>query len=299
MSFSEQINHCANYIESFLQQQLSIDSALYEEKRPSQLVEAMRYMSLNGGKRIRPFIILESASLFSVPKESAVYVAGSLELLHCYSLAHDDLPAMDDDDFRRGKPTLHKAYDEATAILTGDALLTMSFYLLSCPENGLSPAVALKLINYLSQASGLGGMIGGQFLDIKLSEYSYSAKDIEIMQLQKTGMLFEYAAASGAIMAGASSCAEDNMRKFGRAIGQAFQIADDLIDIYSTKETAGKETQKDNDSNKTTFINFYGEEKTRKILEEKVEEALDCLSQFGDKAKYLREMTHFIVNRNH
>ncbi|WP_370931872.1 polyprenyl synthetase family protein [Bartonella sp. DGB1] len=299
MPFINILDHHTKNFNDFLTKILTCEPDNYEKFRPITLLEAIRYISLNGGKRIRPFIIIESSALFDNCSLSSLYVAASLELLHCYSLAHDDLPAMDDDDIRRGKPTLHKAYDEATAILVGDALLTMSFSLLSSSKNNLKPHIALELISFLSQAAGVGGMVAGQYLDLNIHKQANELADIENMQSLKTAMLFEYAAATGAIMAEQPNEITSKLRYFGQIIGQAFQISDDLLDLNSNCQIAGKKTQKDLSKNKVTLIDYYGETKTKAILKKKAEIATEILAPFGKRAKNLQTMINFIINRTY
>ena len=249
----------------------AVDAALATHlgsaRRPARLVEAMRRALFAGGKRMRPFLVVESARLFSVEGAAPLEVAAALEAIHCYSLVHDDLPAMDDDDLRRGQPTLHRAYDEATAILAGDGLLTLAFSILSGPNLKITPARRLKLIAALAKAAGIDGMVGGQMLDLA-AEGRFNAGGkrkrptvggIRKIQSLKTGALIEFALASGALLAPRATRDEKKaLLTYGRNLGLAFQIRDDLLDVVGDAATVGKALAKDAAAGKATFVGLLG-----------------------------------------
>jgi farnesyl diphosphate synthase len=262
---------------------------LLPESSGNRLRAAMRYAALGQGKRLRPYFVLESARLFDVPKVRALDVACALECVHCYSLVHDDLPAMDNDDLRRGLPTTHRKFDEATAILAGDALLTFAFEILG--RSNESSAVILAL----AKASGPQGMVGGQMLDIEAETKGFSSlAEISAMQAMKTGALFQFACTSGALMAGADIAP---LRTYADHIGLAFQIADDILDVESTPEALGKATQKDGPKGKATFVSFLGLEGAKVEAARLVEEAIASIKVYGAKADNLAEAARFIVSR--
>jgi farnesyl diphosphate synthase len=272
-----------------------LDRLLPETGAAPRLVKAMRYAALGPGKRLRPFLVIESARLFDVPKDRALAAGAALECLHCYSLAHDDLPAMDDDDLRRGRPTLHRAFDEATAILAGDALLTFAFEILSRPDVHPETEVRVKLIGELARASGKDGMAGGQMLDLEAEDgRKLGLDEVLTLQAMKTGALFRFAATAGAILGQSDPAPLD---AYGRAIGLAFQIADDLLDVSSSAATLGKATQKDQVRGKATFVDLLGEAGARRRADELIAEADAALRPFGTKADMLRAAARFIVGR--
>src|SRR5262249_49491388 len=215
-----------------------------------------------GGKRLRPFLVVETASLFKTPRRQALMVAAALECVHCYSLVHDDLPAMDNDGLRRGRPTVHKAFDEATAILVGDSLLTFAFDILSRPQTHPDPALRVKLVSALARAAGIGGMAGGQMLDLaaegRYKRPNLDFDDIKNLQAMKTGALLLFACTSGAILGRAHRRQLVALERYGAAVGEAFQVADDLLDIEGDPETVGKATGKDTAANKATFVSLLG-----------------------------------------
>ena len=290
MSFQEALSRCAAETDALL------DRLLPRDGFPARRVtEAMRYSALGQGKRLRPFLVVESAALFGVPREQALRAGAALECVHCYSLVHDDLPAMDDDDLRRGKPTAHKAFDEATAILAGDALLTYAFEILSDEATHPDPQVRLKLITGLAKAAGVAGMVGGQMLDIEAeSRIDSSLSDIVLIQSLKTGALFKYACEAGAIFGQADPAP---LRLYAEKIGLAFQIADDILDVESTPEALGKATQKDRDMGKATFVDLLGMNEAKRRAAALMDEAIASVSVYGDKATILNEAAKFIVAR--
>ncbi len=265
------------------------------EKR---VVEAMRYSSMAGGKALRPFMVLQSASLFGIDKARALRVAVALEMVHCYSLIHDDLPAMDNDDMRRGQPTCHKQYDEATAILAGDGLLTRAFGVIASEHCLFEPAIRIQLISELSKAAGVNGMIGGQMLDIMAeTQEDMSLSEVIRLQKMKTGCLFSFACESGAIMAKASYEDRQALKSYARDIGLAFQITDDILDVEGDEQSMGKAVRKDLDAHKATFISLLGLEKAKEQADSLSYQAIAALERFDEKADYLRDLARYIVER--
>jgi farnesyl diphosphate synthase len=264
----------------------------------------MRYASLGGGKRLRPFLVVETASLFGVPRERALMVGAALECVHCYSLVHDDLPAMDDDALRRGRPTAHKAFDEATAILAGDGLLTFAFDLLARPQAHPDPTVRIALVLALARAAGLGGMVGGQMLDLdaegrfaKGAPPVLGESEVRTLQAMKTGALLRFACMAGAILGQAKPETREAIDRYGIALGQAFQIADDLLDVEGDQETVGKATGKDAAAHKATLVGVLGIDAAKARLRSLVGEAEAALAPFGDGAAVLRAAARFVAER--
>lgn len=268
-----------------------------EITRPPRLIEAMRHGVLNGGKRLRPFLLIESASLFGVSEKEALRAALALECVHCYSLVHDDLPAMDDDDLRRGQPTVHIRYDEATAILAGDSLLTFAFDLLADKETHKDPIIRAELVLQLARASGLGGMAGGQMLDLEAESKRPDEAGILLLQSMKTGALLRFGCEAGAILGLAKPEDQRRLRDFGVKIGQAFQLADDILDVTATSEEMGKKVAKDAAAGKGTLVNLYGLDKARVMAYNLVDEAEALLEPFGDNARLLKACARYIVER--
>ena len=265
---------------------------------PERLLDAMRYAVLGPGKRLRPFLVIESARLFGATGEGVARVAAALECIHSYSLVHDDLPAMDDDDLRRGRPTVHKAYDEATAILAGDALQTLAFAVLADPATDADAAVRLTLISGLATASGAGGMAGGQMLDIVTEKQRLIAEEIRHMQAMKTGALFRYACEAGALLGRASAEKRERLTAFGAEFGLVFQLADDLIDAEGATETAGKATAKDAGRGKATLVGLDGAAAARRELRAAVERAVEILAPFGAHGSVLADAARFAGRRD-
>ncbi|WP_421855862.1 polyprenyl synthetase family protein [Oricola sp.] len=284
-------------VEHFLSTALGPEPVAGEVTRPERLVAAIRHGALNGGKRIRPFLVLETAKLFGVEDKAAFHAAAALECVHCYSLIHDDLPAMDDDDVRRGQPTVHKAFDEATAILAGDSLLTLAFDLVTDPMSGLSAEIRCELAGSLARAAGIGGMAGGQALDLAASVEKPDENGIVTLQLMKTGALIRYACEAGAILAGAAD--EDRWRlvRYGETIGLAFQLADDLLDVTQSADAMGKATGKDAAAGKGTLVALRGTGWARGELDRLVAQAEDALAPFGERAGILVETARFVAYR--
>nr|WP_310321738.1 farnesyl diphosphate synthase [Aminobacter aminovorans] len=288
----------AEAVETQLRQLLG-ESPLYGEiARPGHLMAAMRHGVLNGGKRLRPFLVLESAALFDADGEAALRVASALECVHCYSLIHDDLPAMDDDDLRRGQPTVHKAFDEATAILAGDGLLTFAFDIIADEATPLPADRRAALVLALARASGPGGMVGGQALDLDAERNKPDETGIIRLQAMKTGALIRFACEAGAIVGGASADERERLAEFGSAIGLAFQLADDLLDLTADAETMGKATGKDAAAGKATLVSLHGPNWARSQLVGLVNQAHDLLEPFGERAIMLKAAASFVAERN-
>jgi farnesyl diphosphate synthase len=265
----------------------------------ARLFEAMRYASMGGGKRLRGFLVLEGAAQFSVSREAALRVAAAIEMLHAYSLVHDDLPCMDDDDLRRGKPTVHRAFDEATAVLAGDALQTQAFLVLTEPDTHPDPAVRAELCRALARAAGARGMCGGQMLDMLAEAAGQPLEEAEIgrLQLLKTGKLIEFSAEAGAILGKAPIQLRHALSAYGRDLGAAFQIADDVLDATATAEETGKRTGKDADAGKATLVGLLGLERARLQAERLAAQAQDHLDAFGEAAVHLRALADYTITR--
>ena len=263
---------------------------------PHHLLNAMRHGVLNGGKRLRPFLLCEVAKLFGGNPKAAMQIALAIECIHCYSLVHDDLPAMDDDDLRRGKPTVHKAFDEATAILAGDALLTLAFGIVASVE-AITPEVRIKLITLMSKKAGAPGMVGGQILDMQANGKPRSEIEITRMQAMKTGALISLACEAGAYVSGASDDDRTRMRRYGENVGIAFQLADDILDEYGDAKVVGKATRKDRDQGKQTLAQIYGKRALEDRLAALVSGAEEMLEPFGERATTLIEAARFVSFR--
>lgn len=277
----------------------ALDRLLPNPEGPeARLYEAMRYSILAGGKRFRPFLVLCGASLFDVPRARALNVAAATEMVHCYSLIHDDLPAMDNDDLRRGKPTCHVAFDEATAILAGDALLTLAFEVLSDAETHPDANVRCRLVAALARAIGGAGMVGGQLIDLMAEQTGADLGAIAHMESLKTGALISFACEAGAILAEASESEHSALREFALASGLAFQIADDLLDVEGKASDIGKTAGKDIEAGKATFVAVLGVEGARERAFSLVDEANAHLSMFGARAEILRDASRFVVHRH-
>jgi farnesyl diphosphate synthase len=302
--FRQRLDRVAAEIETLLDALLGPEPAKGELARPARLLEAMRYACLGGGKRFRPFLVVESAALFEVPRERALLVGAALECVHCYSLVHDDLPAMDNDDLRRGRPTVHKAFDEATAILAGDGLLTLAFDILSREQVHPSARVRTELISALARAAGLGGMAGGQMLDLAAEGrftpgrlQQLSAAETKQLQAMKTGALLRFACLSGPLLAEAGAAERTALDRYGCAVGEAFQIADDLLDVEGDPAMLGKATGKDAAAHKATLVGVLGIEGARERLSLLVAEAESALAPFGPSGFMLGAAARFVANR--
>lgn len=302
--FKQSLEQVAADTEHLLDQLLAKKPAAGELARPSRLLEAMRYASLGGGKRVRPFLVVESARLFGVPRRQALMVAAALECVHCYSLVHDDLPAMDDDALRRGRPTVHKAFDEATAILAGDGLLTFAFDILSRPQTHPKATIRVEIVSALARAAGIGGMAGGQMLDLAAEGRFANGRGgpldfagVKTLQAMKTGALLKFACIAGALLGAAPKKSRSALERYGAAVGEAFQVADDLLDIEGDAATVGKATGKDAAAHKATFVSLLGVDGARNRLKALVGEAEKALAPFGKSGAILQAAAHFIANR--
>ncbi|WP_018387410.1 polyprenyl synthetase family protein [Ancylobacter sp. FA202] len=286
-----------------------IDDAITRSGAPGErLASAMRHATLAGGKRLRPFLVVESAALFGISAARAMPAAAALECIHCYSLVHDDLPAMDNDDLRRGRPTVHRAYDEATAILAGDALLTLAFEILAGEEADEDPAARLALVASLARAAGVAGMIGGQMLDLAAEgrfaqgplhrvPLDLPAPAIIELQAMKTGALLRQACEAGALLGRAGPAERASLDRYARAVGRAFQIADDLLDVEGEASLVGKAVGKDAAAGKATLVGTLGIEGARAELARLTGEAEAALAGFGSAATLLVEAAYFVADR--
>ncbi len=296
--FQQRLKSNAESVETMLAGLLAADVQAGEIARPERLLAAVRHGALNGGKRLRPFLVIEAAALFGKEHAaSAVRVGAALECVHCYSLVHDDLPAMDDDDLRRGQPTVHVAYDEATAILAGDTLLTLAFDIIAAPETILADRIKTELVLALARAAGIGGMAGGQALDLAAEKNAPGEAGIVLLQGMKTGALIRFACEAGAIVAGADAEARSLLRRYGETVGLAFQLADDLLDLTADAETMGKATGKDVARGKGTLVALKGQDWAERRLNELVADAEALLAPFGERAGILVETARFVANR--
>ena len=274
-----------------------------ESGAPERLAAAMRHAVLGGGKRLRPFLVIETARLLGHNDKGPLIAGCALEFLHCYSLVHDDLPAMDDDDMRRGRPTVHKAFDEATAILAGDALLTLAFEVMASSEIDAEAAIRVELITALGRAAGAVGMVGGQMLDLLAEsrlgrgEPPLAEKEVRRLQAMKTGALLAFAVEAGAILGRASTGERASLRDFGEALGAAFQIADDILDIEGTAAALGKATGKDAARGKATLVAALGLERAKLERDALANRAVASLSGFGTAADLLRAAARFTIER--
>ncbi|MBO6638621.1 MAG: polyprenyl synthetase family protein [Roseitalea sp.] len=294
-AFRQSLSDRAALVEAFLDAQLSIDARDHETERSERLLAAMRHAVLNGGKRLRPFLVLEVNALLGGSDNAVLGAAAGLELVHCYSLVHDDLPSMDDDDLRRGLPTVHRKFDEATAILAGDALLTMGFDLTISGSGGLTAEHRSELVLLLARAAGQGGMVGGQMFDLSFEHGDAASDRITTIHAMKTGALIRYACEAGAVAVGGTERAR--MRRFGEVIGLAFQLADDLLDVTADSAAMGKATGKDAAAGKQTLVGMHGIDWARDRLDAHVAEAEALLAPFGERASVLHGAARFIANR--
>jgi farnesyl diphosphate synthase len=297
--FSARLVAVADATEQMLDRLLSPHLLPGEKDRPSRLLEAIRYGALGGGKRLRPFLLVETARMLGAEGEGVLRAACALEMIHCYSLVHDDLPAMDDDDLRRGRPTVHKAFDEACAILAGDALLTYAFDVIADAPTHPDPAVRADLTVMLARASGLGGMVGGQALDLQAESRKepHSREFVMLMQSMKTGALLLNAVEAGARMGGADAAQRQALSRYGALLGAAFQVADDILDAEGDTAALGKRAGKDADRNKATLVAVLGIDEARKRRDALAREAIEALAGFGDKAAILAEAARFTAMR--
>jgi len=297
--FFNRLKAHAQAVETLLADLLSDDVRSDENARPKRLFAAMRHGVLNGGKRMRPALVIESAALFGGHADAALRVAAALECIHCYSLIHDDLPAMDNDDLRRGQPTVHKAFDEASAILAGDSLLTYAFEIIAADDTHLAAEQKLALTVALARAAGAAGMAGGQALDLEAERLALDQDEITLMQAMKTGALIRFACEAGAIIGGASTEQRGGMVRFGEIIGLAFQLRDDLLDLTADGATLGKATGKDAARGKGTLPSLKGIAWTEQRLADLIGEARTLISSHGDKAGMLARLATYVATREH
>jgi len=263
-----------------------------------RLYEAMRHASIGGGKRLRPLLVCAASELFNVDRARALRVGTAVECIHVYSLVHDDLPCMDDDDLRRGQPTVHKAFDEATAVLAGDALHALAFELLADPETHPDPFVQVELVAELARASGPSGMAGGQMMDLAASDASFDLQTVTRLQQLKTGALISFSIEAGAIMGRVPLEGRTRLKAYARDLGLAFQIADDLLDVEGDAEMTGKAVGKDAEAGKATFVSLLGVERARQQAHMLIDQAVGHLSSFGTEADLLRGIARYVVERD-
>jgi len=299
--FAKALSEVGARVEAALDDILGPATKPGEIARPARLVEAMRWGALGGGKRLRPFLVIETARALGVTGEAPLKAGAAVECVHCYSLIHDDLPAMDDDELRRGRPTVHRQFDEATAILAGDALLTLAFEILGDSALGVAAETRAALCFGLARASGLAGMVGGQMLDLaaESAKAPLGADAISLLQRMKTGALLKFSVETGAILGQASPEVRAALIAYGEALGAAFQVADDILDAESTSEALGKRAGKDADRRKATFISAYGLMEAKRLRDALVDKALASLDAAGFAAEgdVLREAARFVAAR--
>ena len=264
----------------------------------ARLYEAMRHASIGGGKRLRPLLVVAACDLFAVDRAAAIRVGCAVEAIHVYSLIHDDLPCMDDDDLRRGKPTVHRAFDEATAVLAGDALHALAFELLADPATHADPFVRIELVEGLARASGPAGMAGGQMIDIAASEGDFDLAMVTRLQQMKTGALIAFSVDAGAIMGRLPHEGRTGLRGYAHDLGLAFQIADDILDVEGDAEVAGKALRKDAGAGKATFLSLLGVDRARAQARMLVDQAIAHLASYGDEADLLRAIARYAVERD-
>lgn len=291
MSFTQQLDLVAKHVEQRL------DDLLPADGDTMSLASAMRYAALGPGKRLRPFLLVHAARLFDAPEAGAIEAAAALECIHCYSLVHDDLPAMDDDKLRRGRPTVHIAFNEAIAILAGDGLLTLAFEILSAPSVHPDPAIRAELTLLLAKASGWHGMVLGQALDLAAEGHGLSEAEIARLQALKTGALFGFACEAGAVLGRADPVEREALKAYASAFGRAFQLADDLLDAEGNEAELGKAAAKDAARGKATLVGLLGIEAAHLRLDALVEQAETALAPFGARAATLKETARFVASR--
>lgn len=291
--FQGDMTAAAMQVDAVLEQILPPQHGLHR-----RVVEAMRYAIFAGGKRLRPFLVLNCSRLFDVEPARAARVAAAIEAVHTYSLVHDDLPCMDDDALRRGRPTTHVAFDEATAVLTGDGLQTLAFAILASPETHPSAETRCELVGRLAAAAGHDGMVGGQMIDMEAGRQHLDFGQIVTLQRMKTGALFEFCCESGAILGGADTEDFARLRSYARDIGLLFQITDDLLDILGSTEVAGKKTGKDAEQGKATLVATLGVDGAREEARKLAESAASALEIYGDNASSLVQLAHYLLQRD-
>ena len=292
ITFEEALADAASLTDSLLERLLVVPPDL-----EARVYKAMRYAVLGPGKRLRPFLVLAGARLFGIARQYALQVAAAVEMVHAYSLVHDDLPAMDDSDLRRGRPTCHKEFDEATAVLAGDGLLTAAFEVLAHPDTHADPAVRCELVAALAAAAGAAGMVGGQMIDLIAEHRPLDIGAITRLQRMKTGALIAFSCESGAILAKAPTEARTALRGYAHDLGLAFQIADDLLDVEGSTAETGKPVGADAAAGKATFVSILGVERARSQAELLIGQAVAHLDLFGRRAELLREAARFVISR--
>src|SRR3569832_1580509 len=299
LDFAKRLDKTAEETEALLGKLLTDKLETDEIARPKRLMDAMRYSTLGGGKRLRPFLVVESAAVFGVPRSAALLAGSALECIHCYSLIHDDLPAMDNSDLRRGRPTLHKKTDDATAILAGDGLQTQAFDIVTRDEIHKDAYVRLLLTRALARASGIGGRVGGQILDLAGEGRFGDREPVDVARLQqmKTGALLRYDCNAGANLGQSSQKEYQALDDYGRALGEAFQIADDLLDVEGDAAALGKQTGQDAALGKTTFVTQLGIDGAKQRVGDLLARADQALSIFGSRGDVLRAAARIVAER--
>ncbi len=270
-----------------------------KDNKPQPLMEALHYSVLNGGKRLRPILLLETGSIFNLPEERAMPLAAAVEFIHCYSLVHDDLPAMDDDDLRRGKPTLHRVYDPGLAILTGDALLTLAFELLFSQGAELASTLLSTLGRELAVAAGWRGMVGGQVADLEAEGNPVSEEELNFIHQHKTGALLRWSVRAGAMLGGASAEELQSLTAYAESLGLLFQVTDDILDVEGESEKLGKEVGSDVALDKATFPALFGLEASRRLADREAKKAHQSLQVFGARAELLSRLVFFVRHRDY
>ena len=290
--FKEKWAARAKLVEENLRHELQSTTTIDEK-----ILQAMEYSLMSGGKRLRPILLMSAADAISNDGEKFIRVACALEMIHTYSLIHDDLPAMDNDDYRRGKLTNHKVFGDATAILAGDALLTLAFEVMTRQED-VAPEVLLKVIREISTAAGVAGMVGGQSIDLQSEGKQIDFMTLRKMHLGKTGALFLASIRSGAILAGASREKLSDLTKYAENFGLAFQITDDILDVEGDEKNLGKPVGSDAKNNKSTYVSLMSLDEAKFLAEKTVDTAVDALKDFGSEADFLRELVKYLIVRN-
>lgn len=296
--FMDKLQETLHTISVQLDEKMDVLLPRVDERRESRLIEAMRYVTLSEGKRIRPFLTVMSASLFGVSQTSSLQTAAAIELVHAYSLVHDDLPAMDDDDMRRGQPSCHIKYDEATAILTGDALLTLAFEILADEDTHADPKVRCELVRSLAQASGCRGMVGGQMLDLMAEDIDLNVNEIIRLQRMKTGAMFVISCEAGAILGKAAPNLRSALKGYAHDLGLAFQIRDDLLDAEGKQTKHGKEEKKARHLEKASIIGPLGLDNARDQAKMLAQQAIRHLDPFKERAEMLIAIANYVVERD-
>ena len=291
-NFSKELNEAAEAVEQLLDGLIELPDG-----REARVVEAMRYSTFAGGKRVRPFLAVASADLFGVRREQSLRVAAAVEMVHTYSLIHDDLPCMDDDDLRRGKPSAHIQFDEATALLAGDGLLTQAFEVLADEATSHNAGIRLELISLMARAAGSHGMVGGQMIDLLTEHIEVDVGEITRLQQLKTGALIAFACESGAILGKGDAHERHALHAYAHDLGLTFQITDDLLDAEGSSHRMGKNVGKDVSRGKATFVSLLGLEGARQQAGILAEQAAAHLALFGPRADLLRDLTTFVINR--